>query len=449
MDKFTQTSWWDFGMEPTQLIKSASTLVKRASVQSDLKYEKTKGQEDLHIIALGAYEGTGFNRNGDCFREYWCEKNAHYFKDADRAVHRHHKNKPTDPKFGNVKAAAYNKPMKRIELIVGLDMDKCADILDEQEKKGVTNWSMASKQAHDVCTWCDHAAKTDFDRCAHIPDKIGELNKEGKLCGMDNPDPHWFEISYVKRGADRIGLSLQKAAGDKVSPMLPRDYINLFPGYESPSDSIFSISKKASDKRKLLQKLSELEKHLNAVGEIPTAKKTEIGYAATDKIAATLMDELRNTDPAKFFKFAAEKGIVFSPENFFGYVFGSRIKEASINEVKTLLRDIFSTIEKDAEVLNNETYDAMKPIFDARHEKGLLDKIALTHSMYQPYVNRRVLSNLEKVAETTITAKSGDKYAMELAKQYVSYKLAALNMIDELGKLDEGLLMTAVLQNRL
>lgn len=449
MDKFTQTSWWDFGMEPTSLIRGSSTLTKRASVKGDLKYEKTKGQEDLHIIALGAYEGTGFNRNGDCFKEHWCEKNAHYFTDADRAVHRHHKNKPSDPKFGNIKAAAYNKEMKRLELIVGLDIDKCADILDEQEKKGVTNWSMASKQAHDVCTWCDHKAMTDMDRCKHIPDKIGEMNKEGQMCGMDNPDPHWFEISHVRRGADRIGLSLQKAAGDKVTPLLPRDYMALYPDYQSPPDSFFMISKKAGEKRKILLKLSEIEKRLNATSTSELSKKLDSSLAATEKIAAALLDELRDTDPNKFFKFAAEKGIILSPENFFGYVFGSRIKEASVLEVKSLLRDVFSSFEKDAFIVNNELFDGDKPVFDGRIEKKLTDKLANSHSLYKPYVDCRFLQNIEKVGESRITEKSSDPYALELAKQYVSYKVAALTKIAELGKSTEDLFITSVLQNRL
>lgn len=450
MDKFTNTALWDFGMSPVSFITSGKTLVKRASVKGDLKYEKTKGQEDLHIIALGAYEGTGFNRNGDCFREHWCEKNAHYFKDADRAVHRHHKNKSSDPKFGNIKAAAYNREMKRIELIVGLDIEKCADILDKQEKKGVTDWSMASKQAHDVCTWCDHKAMTDHDRCAHIPDKIGELNKEGKLCGMDNPDPKWFEISYVNRGADRIGLSLQKAAGDKVSAMLPRDYIALYPDYVSPADATFlSISKQATDKRRLLQKLSELEKRLNATSTTVLAKKVDSCVAHTEKLAGAALDELRDSDPGKFFKLAAEKGVILSPENFFSYVFGSRIKEASVVEVKSLLRDIFSTLEKDAEVVNNELYDGNKIAVEVSNERQLVQKIANSHSLYKPYVDRRLLENIEKTGEATITARSTDPYTMELAKQYISYKVAALHRIDELGKLTDDVMLVSVLQNRL
>src|SRR5437867_2877503 len=103
MYKFSATQDWDFGTSPVSIIVDSKTLTKRASAKEFLKYAKTKGQTDLHVIAVGAYEGTGFNRNGDMFKEADCRSNHHLFKKADRAVHRHHKNKPEDPKFGNIK----------------------------------------------------------------------------------------------------------------------------------------------------------------------------------------------------------------------------------------------------------------------------------------------------------------------------------------------------------
>ena len=212
MIKFTSNSDFDFKIESVSVVTDENVLTKRASAKELLKFEKTANQTDLHVIALGAYEGTGYNRNGDCFKESECVKNHNYFVKAGRAIHRHHKNKPSDPKFGVIKASAYNEPMKRIELIIGLDNDKCSDILNEQEKRGHTNWSMASKQAHDICSWCGHKAKNDSERCAHIPKNIGDIDKTGEFCGMINPDPKWFEISYVHRPADRIGMSLKLAS---------------------------------------------------------------------------------------------------------------------------------------------------------------------------------------------------------------------------------------------
>lgn len=165
MIKFSSNSDWSFNLESVEIIRDEDQLIKRASAKHLLKYAKTKGQTDIHLIALGSSEGYGANRNGDEFSEADCIKNNHYFKDADRAVHRHHKNKKTDPKYGNIKAAAYNPKMRRIELMVGLDDDKCQDILEEQEKTGNTNWSMASFQPDGDYCLCGHNAKTDKDRC--------------------------------------------------------------------------------------------------------------------------------------------------------------------------------------------------------------------------------------------------------------------------------------------
>lgn len=439
--KITQTSWYDFGIEPVSIIKDVKSIEKRAGAAPLLKYAKTKGQEDLHIIALGAYEGTGFNRNLDCFRDYWCEKNAHYFQDADRAVHRHHKNKPSDPKFGNIKAAAYNKPMKRIELIVGLDLDKCADILHEQDTKGVTNWSMASKQAHDICTWCKHEAKTDADRCAHIPDKLGEINKQGEMCGMDNPDPRWFEVSYVRRGADRIGLSLQKVADSKVTPLLPRDYLNLFPDFAVPTEGL--ISKAAAQKRKLLSKLADIEKHIEALAE--TNKKNTLKTVNTEKLGESKLDELRALDPQRVFKVAADAGIIFSPDNFFKFVFGDRIKQAAIEEIKTQLPGLFKAAAEDVQLLHDELFD-IRPLVNLSLEKAAMAGLNVSHSLFTPFVNSRIIASLEN-AQLVKKAAASDIPAQELAKKYLSYKLAALAYLDSQDKLDETVLFNAVTQN--
>lgn len=445
--KFTANTDFDYGEAPSALITDSKSLVKRAAAKDRLKFEKTAGQEDIHLIALGAYEGTGFNRNMDAFLEKWCEKNAHYFKQANRAVHRNHKNKPEDPKFGNIKAAAYNPEMKRIELIVGLDRDKCADILSMQEKKGYTTWSMASKQAYDVCTWCDHKARGDADRCEHIPEKLGEMNKEGKLCGMENPDPKWFEISYVPRQADRIGFSLQKVAGEKIKHLLPKDHLQIYTGFTPPTnlDSML-ISKEAANKRDLLVKLSELEKRLDAIGK---HKDALAAAASTDKIAEDVIDVLRDLSPEAVFKTAADKGIIFNPENFVNYLFGSIVKQADIEGLRSHLPGIFSDLVKEANnIVNNSVFD---PTIRSVNVKEV-EKLACSHSLFTSYVDSRLMSGkpTEKIAGLN---KSEDAVHKELAKQYVSYKLAALNYIQDKEKLSatqfDDLLTLTVVQNYL
>lgn len=463
MLKFTSNNDFDFAVESVTLLTDPyKQLVKRASAKHLLKYDKTPNQEDLHVIALGAYEGTGFNRNGDAFSEDDCRKNHHYFKRANRAVHRHHKNKPADPKFGNIKAAAYNEPMKRIELILGLDKEKCADILHEQETEGNTNWSMASKQAYDVCSWCGHKAKTDKDRCEHIPKKIGELNRKGEMCGMHNPDPHWFEISYVRRPADRIGLSLGKVAADNSRPMTTSDYLSLYGDIYVPDE--FLISKKAADKRALLTKLAELEKRIDAVARNPKTKSDlamkEHGrkfISSSDDLPASVIEELRKHDPSRVLKSLADHGIIFSPSDFVKYLFADRVDRKHVDGMRSLLPDSFSKAvdnNDDNDLVNNEKYE---PGFSGLTGglKSMVEKLFGGFSLKDgPSVGRivqititgRPMKNLRTVEPDE--AKTKEAFDKELAKQYTSYKLAALNYLDQTSQLDEQLTLNAVLQNR-
>ncbi len=461
MIKFTSNNDFDFQVESVSLLRDVSRdLTKRASARDLLRFDKSAGQEDLHIIALGAYEGTGFNRNGDAFSEEDCRKNNHYFKDAGRAIHRHHKNKPNDPKFGNIKAAAYNEPMKRIELIIGLDRDKCADILDEQEKTGNTNWSMASKQAYDVCSWCNHKAKTDKDRCEHIPKNIGELNKHGEMCGMHNPNPRWFEMSYVRRPADRIGMSLGKMASDSsIKPMLPSDYLQLYGDIYVPENIL--LSKKAADKREVLHKLAEIEKHVEAIarGKKDTAKELFIqrhgAKVKGSQIDGTSMDELRKMEPSQVLKVLADNGILFGPEDFARYLFDKRISSDRISGMKSHLPGIFSKLDKDdaGEVANNEKFEPGEGMTPPSL-KNLVSKLHEGHSLSSgPAVRRMMMITIcmggpKDLKPAREEEKSKEAFDQEFAKQYAAYKLAALNYLNDQGKLDEDLMLNAVLQNR-
>jgi hypothetical protein len=473
MIKFTSNNDYDFQIESVSLVTDSKSLTKRASARNLLKYAKIKGQEDLHIIAVGAYEGTGFNRNGDGFMEKDCEANCHYFKDADRAVHRHHKNKPKDPKYGNIKAAAYNKPMKRVELVVGLDVDKCADILDEQEKTGNTNWSMASKQAYDICTWCDHKAKTDTDRCAHIPSKIGELNKEGVMCGMLNPDPRWFEISYVRRPADRIGVTLGKLASTgELKPMLPRDFLNIYGEIYVPDH--IQLSKKACDKRGLLHKLAEIEKHVEGIarGGAKTSRdlymSRHAGKLAKGGISDKTIDELRKYDPGQLLKLLADKGIIFNPEDFSKYLFGDRVNPENVQGMKSHLPDMHQQLSQEGggDVLNNESFEPSMSGCPPQDAKQLVSGMAPDQSLNGDQAVKRIMRIIIMAggAPGSDINAGGDKTALkptmpeqktksafdkELAKQYTAYKLAALNYLDEQNKLDDDIMWHAVLQNRI
>jgi hypothetical protein len=271
MEKIVPVGSWDFQMEPTALIKVASSglrgsdrrafLVKRAAdhVFADLidKVALYPGDIPIHTIAIGATEGYGCNRNGDGFNEDTCRKQAATFvgrplkdwtKDAEThngaRFFRHHKNKDPEQSYGYVKAAAYNERMRRVELLLIANGTKeAADrnggfvIPDSTrqilEANGEMPGSMACKVAYDVCQNCFNKAATraqycTSDTCINPHDgfnglgcryNLTKLASNGRQQFVENPRALFFDWSEVTRPADRNAFGgmanyLMKAASE-------------------------------------------------------------------------------------------------------------------------------------------------------------------------------------------------------------------------------------------
>jgi hypothetical protein len=347
-------------------------------------------------------------------------------------------------------------------------MDKCAEEIQKLAEGKQINVSMAAKVAYDKCTWCGYEAKDDSHRCKHIPKDLGELNKQGEMCSMDNIDPKWFELSIVGRPADRIGMSL-KLASDHNYIKTASDYRELYPGFVVPmeDDSFLSISKYASEKRSLAKKLAALEKHIEGVisggaksskDKYLTDQKSKINHG--DDISEEAMEELRKYEPAKLLKALADQGIVFSPKDFVKYLFGAQglgKHEDIFSKMKSHLPSMFSDIEEHGDdVINEEKYE---PSASSIMPKGLLNMVRGLfddHSLFDKPVHGRIMkiTIIKKLPTSKLTAKKEDKEISkeasikELAKQYAAYKLAALRYLDEQNKLDQETMFNALVQNR-
>lgn len=124
------------GVDPRWLAKRA------ASSPIDFSGIESKPDETLvHMIAVGDGETYGPNRNGDYFPKAANQKyhrtflNGHYF-------HNHQNHDPALA-FGRVAASGYNEPMGRIELVVGLNNQKCAEDLHDLSTNGEFPVSMS------------------------------------------------------------------------------------------------------------------------------------------------------------------------------------------------------------------------------------------------------------------------------------------------------------------
>lgn len=203
------------------------------------KIEAAPGETLIHLLAVGATEFYGPNRNGDGFKAATCKRTHPTFVKFAR-FYRDHLNRDPAKSYGLVKMSDYNEAMHRIELICGLNATKEAAlrngglIADRELEKLARGQdipvSMACGVPFDVCSYCQNKAPTRKEYCDDIANgglcKAGGLKHnmgrtvevDGDLHQLhaDNTFPKFADISHVFRGADRIAYvsGLLKAAAD-------------------------------------------------------------------------------------------------------------------------------------------------------------------------------------------------------------------------------------------
>jgi len=241
----TTASWGDKFEGPTAQIVGLSSrglmvndyrqLVKRASadILHDIQSirEKVAADETLiHLLAIGATEDFGCNRNGDGFRRATCRAyHPTFMKHA--MFYRNHENKDPRKSYGRLVKSAWNNDMKRVELLVALNSTAAAAhrnnglVADREMEKLASGKdipvSMACKVPYDICSYCGNQATTSDDYCMGTSEggmcKAGGLkNNIGALVEVDggvhqlhadNDRPLFFDISNVFRPADRIAYT--------------------------------------------------------------------------------------------------------------------------------------------------------------------------------------------------------------------------------------------------
>ncbi|MEM5809084.1 MAG: hypothetical protein QXH92_04195 [Candidatus Aenigmatarchaeota archaeon] len=205
---------------------------------SQLTFEN--GEVPIHLIALGAGEYYGPNRNGDWFGVDVCRK---YHKTYEKFArfYRNHQNKDPSKSYGIIKLSHYNEDMHRIELIVSLfGNEKIAKkhgglVADRELEKLAAGApiavSMACHVSHDICSICGNKARSRSEYCLGIDEggtceggglrhKIASTLADGRILYAINPDPKFIDISHVPKPADRIAwvtseLFLSKEASYK------------------------------------------------------------------------------------------------------------------------------------------------------------------------------------------------------------------------------------------
>ena len=200
--------------------------VKTASDAMDYvkQVKPIPGRTIILVLAMTAGEFYGPNRNGDSWPERPLQVGGtkitedqvlpkHYKTfETNANVFKHHVNKDPDKRIGDVLKAFYNWPMHRVELLLSLDNRNAQDIVARIEQDEYPAVSMGCKVKYDVCSLCGNKAPSRKQYCTHAKRNLGEFTRNGKKIFVWNPSPNFFDISMVRRPADKHGYMMKKVA---------------------------------------------------------------------------------------------------------------------------------------------------------------------------------------------------------------------------------------------
>jgi hypothetical protein len=185
------------------------------------KLEKKPNKTYVLINAMTAGEKYGPNLNGDFFAEDQLQKYHKTFETHGHA-YKHHQNKNPELARGKVIMSIYNNKNHRVELIVELDNDKAADILEELNSGKLPPVSMGTKTPSDSCSICHHRSKNVHEYCEHLQTEMNRVYPDGrKVMAINDAPLTFFDISFVRKPADRTASVITKIADTQSAPTIP------------------------------------------------------------------------------------------------------------------------------------------------------------------------------------------------------------------------------------
>ena len=431
------------------------------------------GDIPIHTIAIGATERYGANRNGDGFSLDTCRKHASSFtckplRDYVKHAHNgaryfmHHKNDDPEKSFGYVKVAAFNEPMGRIELlIIGNGTKEAAhrnggfvlpdNVLEELHRGDFVGGSMSCKIAYDVCQICNNKAASrkyycDSDSCVS-PDGVHgfgckegltKLLKSGKQQFVENPNPIFFDFSYVSRPADRTAYGgiarefLGKAASDnsivKGGAWLAELNGMFADGIRTPSSDY------NARQLKLARELADLEKAMDSTED------AHVKLAFSPKVQETLdlnpMGEVGTQKFAGALKALANAGAILTLEDFLAITAPAELRatlKSAASQVRQALPFVFRKLasREDLVELLEHPFAVSPAAVPSLEQKHWAAKVAESRCCCECNLSKRAsLAVLrgEKmpVNKPLIKQASEDIVVGQLAEKYALYQLATL-----------------------
>ena len=439
------------------LIEDPVKFIKHAAASGALfDYDAMKPDKDhvgIHLVGLGDVETFGFNRNGDGFPKEACIKYHDTFV-KHGAVYRHHKHTDKNLSIGDIKASAYNPEMHRVELYIHANKEKAAPELEKLASEGEIPFSMSCRVPGDRCGRCNtfRTSSKDPNQCDHIKYALGRMEDDGRINGVYNDDPKFFDMSFVLKPADRTAWSLKVAAADitKISSVALAEMEDLYVPHELMLDSKSAMSKYAIGK-----KIAEYENKFKKIAAAGPADHEESVLwvlrksAAVQAIPDTIIEKLRMHEPQDAFYALASHNIIMDPVSYVKYAMGVDMGSLAphIADIKKACAGACSCFLESKElydICNESIYDVTDYLKFGDYGRNLAVKTAeaarLSGSLDPDIARERaVMNTIDQVPVIVGFVKKSEEnnnspLAKCVARKYIAYKLAAADAMQALNK---------------
>jgi hypothetical protein len=371
------------GLEPTVQVLDFDSKVASEASEWSRRIQPTPGKTYILVLAMGASEFYGPNRNGDAFKESELLK-THKTFETNAHVYKSHVNKDPAKSYGKIVKSFYNPDMHRVELILEIDNAKAPDIVEKVNSGRSVAVSMGCKIKYDVCTICGNKAPTRAQYCTHLRNELNKIYPDGRIVAADNPNPKFFDISIVWRPADKTGYMLKKVAYSE----------------EDGPSSAWLAEKQAARVilAKYLNKAAEIEKLVSGVGFKPDSSgKDSSGKDSSlnKQWLKTVVPKLRNsftevTDEDKGYlsgfsipkvlKSLSSMGIFLATPEFLDLVYikltGSKAPSGLAQNLVSLQGDIFSLLAKHPDMAEDLIYQGIAPSGSEEVDSDIQEKMS-------------------------------------------------------------------------
>ena len=208
----------------------------------------------------------------------------------------------------------------------------------------------------DICSICGNKAPSRKQYCDHAKFRLGELLPNGKRIFVWNPSPNFFDISIVRRPADKHGFMMKKVAEaipEIRSSAIMGEYI------ENASRKIANLNK-MSIISKVLQ--GQVAASKDSSGEVKVLKDfgDRVAKPVADSmqpLSDTTIQELLKYRPAEVFSTLSSMGILLTTPEFVKYFIGkvapgTVIPEEALDRVVACQQSVFKLLANNPQILD-------------------------------------------------------------------------------------------------